>query len=213
VRVPIIFLTTVAVLCGAASAHAQLAHDSLRIYVTDINGLTGVYLGKGLVLTAAHVVGPVRTNVSVRIAGSDVSAKVIKAGSYDDVDLSLLSVEAASLPIRVQMRRIELCGSPPIVGQPVIVAGLESSAPSTIASPMLLPPNLRTKFSTIIVDVASTGNSGSGVFDAGKKCLLGIMSQKLQRSKKETEGSVEDIAKYFVPASTIRGFIPPWYRF
>jgi hypothetical protein len=178
VRVPVIFLTAVALSCGAASVQAQLADDSVRIYVTDINGSAGVYLGKGLVLTAAHVVGPFGTQVSIRIAGADIAAKVIKAGSPDDVDLSLLSVEPASLPIRVQMRRMELCEGPTIVGQPVIVAGLETSVASTIASPMILPPNLRTKFSTIIADVSSTGNSGSGVFDARKKCLLGIISPK-----------------------------------
>jgi hypothetical protein len=31
----------------------------------------------------------------------------------------------------------------------------------------------------VISDVATTGNSGSGVFDAGSKCLLGIVSRKL----------------------------------
>jgi hypothetical protein len=31
----------------------------------------------------------------------------------------------------------------------------------------------------VISDVATTGNSGSGVFDAGQKCLLGIMSRKI----------------------------------
>jgi hypothetical protein len=30
-----------------------------------------------------------------------------------------------------------------------------------------------------ITDAATTGNSGSGVFDAGNKCLLGIMSRKI----------------------------------
>jgi hypothetical protein len=31
----------------------------------------------------------------------------------------------------------------------------------------------------VIKDVATTGNSGSGVFDLGQKCLLGIMSRKI----------------------------------
>src|SRR3954470_23338553 len=111
------------------------------------------------------------------------------------------------------MRQVELCEKAPMVGQPVIVAGLDSSAPSKIASPLLLPPNLRANFSTIIPDVATTGNSGSGVFDAGRKCLFGIMSRKFSRSETEPEREGEDIAKYFVPASTIRGFIPAWFGF
>jgi hypothetical protein len=32
------------------------------------------------------------------------------------------------------------------------------------------------KISTLISDVATSRNSGSGVFDAGNKCLLGIVS-------------------------------------
>ena len=35
----------------------------------------------------------------------------------------------------------------------------------------------------MISDVATTGNSGSGVFDAGNKCLLGIMSRKILRGQ------------------------------
>ena len=206
-----IILTMVGVLFGVTSTQAQSAEDSLRTYVTDINGLTGVYLGKGLVLTAAHVVGRLGTHLQVSIAGTDVAAKVIKAGSFNDVDLSLLSVEEARLPMRVRMRRLELCERPPQVGQPVIVAGHDSSAPSTIASPLLLGPNFRAKFSTIIPDVATTGNSGSGVFDAGQKCLLGIMSRKF--SITDNRRRSKDIAKYFVPASAIREFMPVLFRF
>jgi hypothetical protein len=43
----------------------------------------------------------------------------------------------------------------------------------------MLPFSIPRKFSTLISDVATTGNSGSGVFDAGNKCLLGIMSRKI----------------------------------
>ena len=63
----------------------------------------------------------------------------------------------------------------------------------------------------MIRDVATTGNSGSGVFDAGQKCLLGIMSRKI--TVRLNTAHEKDIAKYFVPASTIRAFIPTEYRF
>ena len=79
-------------------------------------------------------------------------------------------------------------------------------------SPRLLPPVYRTRFSTVISDVATTGNSGSGVFDAGQKCLLGIMSRKVV-TRADAQSEPKDIAKYFVPASTIRAFIPTEYRF
>jgi hypothetical protein len=69
--------------------------------------------------------------------------------------------------------------------------------------------------STVISDVATTGNSGSGVFDAGSKCVLGITSRKIQILPSDTDapGEPTDLAKYFVPASTITAFIPSEYRF
>jgi hypothetical protein len=53
------------------------------------------------------------------------------------------------------------------------------------------------------------------VFDAWRKCLLGIMSRKLQvRANSDDAGSeLKDLAKYFVPASTIGAFIPTEFRF
>jgi hypothetical protein len=62
----------------------------------------------------------------------------------------------------------------------------------------------------VIGDVASTGNSGSGVFDVRQKCLLGIMSQKISQSRTRADtGEVEvhDIAKYFIPAATVAAFM------
>jgi Trypsin-like peptidase domain len=204
-------------------AHAQPTDDSLRIYAVDIlhdppqpwTGY-GIYLGRGLVITAAHVVGSAsHTNPIARIAGMDLPAKAIKEGSVERVDLTLLSIDEKKLPIYLQMRRMPLCEKPPWVGEAVIVAIPEGTARSRIMSPQWLPFNLRTKFSTLISDVASTGNSGSGVFDAGHKCLLGIMSQKIfvRPASADKESEQKDIAKYFVPASTIRAFIPTDYRF
>jgi hypothetical protein len=53
------------------------------------------------------------------------------------------------------------------------------------------------------------------VFDAGQKCLLGIISLKIYQTPSSgvPENEQKDIAKYFVPASIIRTFIPPEYRF
>jgi hypothetical protein len=66
----------------------------------------------------------------------------------------------------------------------------------------------------LISDVATTGNSGSGVFEVESKCLLGIMSFKVQaRPKTDPGAEPHDIAKYFVPAPTIAAFIPPNHRF
>jgi hypothetical protein len=148
----------------------------------------------------------------VRIAGIDVPAKAIREGSYEWMDLTLLSFDEQKLPIYLRMRRMPLCEKAPWVGEPVIVAIPEGTARSRVMSPWLLPPAYRMRFSTVISDVATTGNSGSGVFDAGQKCLLGIMSRKIS-TRTDGESEPKDIAKYFVPASTIAKFIPAEYRF
>jgi S1-C subfamily serine protease len=202
------------------TSQAQPTDDSLRLYAVNIvqdppQSWTGygVYLGKGLIITAAHVVGSAaHTKPSVRIAGMDLPAKAIKESSYEWMDLTLLSIDEQKLPIYLRMRRMPLCEKAPWVGEPVIVAIPEGTARSRIMSPQLLPPAYRTRFSTVISDVATTGNSGSGVFDAGQKCLLGIMSRKIF-TRADAESEPTDIAKYFVPASTITKFIPAEYRF
>jgi len=222
VRFAISLSAAVAVLAPLACAHAQSTDDSLRVYAVNIIQYPpqswtgyGIYLGKGLVITAAHVIGRAsQTKPSVRIAGLDLPANAIKEGSFERVDLTLLSVDEQKLPVSLRMRRMPLCENPPWAGEPVIVVIPEGTARSRIMSPKLLPPAYQTRFSTVISDVASTGNSGSGVFDAGLKCLLGIMSRKIQvRPHSDPTGELKDLAKYFVPASTIRAFIPTNHRF
>jgi Trypsin-like peptidase domain len=223
VRYSIALCLVAAVLAPLVCAHADPADDSLRIYAVDIwqdppqswGAGRGVYLGKGLVLTAQHVVGSVgHTKPSVRIAGMDLPAKAIREGNVERVDLTLLSIDEQKLPIYLQMRRMPLCENHPWPGELVIVAIPEETARSHIMSPALLPFDIRRRFSTVISDVATTGNSGSGVFDANNKCLLGIMSQKIYvPPDKSNTGSEQDIAKYFVPASAIRAFIPTEYPF
>ena len=217
-RLAIGLSAAVAVLVPVGCAAAQPTDNSLLVYAVHIvqhppQSWTGygIYLGNGLVITAAHVVGlAYRTKPSVRIAGLELPATAVKEGAYEDVDLTLLSVDGRKLPISLQMRRMPLCERAPWVGQPVIVVVPEGTARSHIMSPNLLPLAYRKRFSTVISDVASTGNSGSGVFDAASKCLLGIMSRKIQvHPFGDPRRELRDLAKYFVPASTIKAFISP----
>jgi hypothetical protein len=164
---------------------------------------SGVYLKAGLIITAALT--DADANMGVHIAGVALPASVVKQGSFEDVDLSLLSVDQEKLPARIRQFQMQLCEAPPWPGDPVIVVDFGKATRSHIISPQVLPYAQRSKFSTLIGDVATTGNSGSGVFDPNRKCLLGIMSRKF------TVGTAEgqrDVAKYFVPASEIRDFIP-----
>jgi hypothetical protein len=178
----------------------------------------GVYLGNGLILTAEHVPGRfTRTKPHVLFAGQDLPAALVKEGSFEDVDLTLLSIDSTKLPIRLQMRRMPLCTTPPSAGETVVVATPEGTARSHVLPQVMVPPDLRGRFDTLIGDVATTGNSGSGVFDAQKQCLLGIISRKLSVTLKGNRlgapARTVDIAKYFVPASDIKVFIPDGVSF
>jgi hypothetical protein len=169
---------------------------------------SGVYLKAGLIITAALT--DADANMGVHIAGVALPASVVKQGSFEDVDLSLLSVDQEKLPARIRQFQMQLCEAPPWPGDPVIVVDFGKATRSHIISPQVLPYAQRSKFSTLIGDVATTGNSGSGVFDPNRKCLLGIMSRKFMVG---TTGNQKDVAKYFVPATKIREFIPVELRF
>jgi Trypsin-like peptidase domain len=214
---------TVAVVCSAASqasANAASNDAALEPFAVHINRTPkqawpgyGIYLGNGLVLTAAHVPGDVaRTRPHVLIAGQDLPAALIKQGSLAQTDLTLLSVDAAKLPVRLQMRRLPLCERPPYPGESVAVVIPEGAARSRVLPPNAIPPRIRGRFDTLIGDVATTGNSGSGVFDVLNQCLLGIMSRKISISlgtgRPGAPVQTRDIAKYFVPVGEIKAFIP-----
>jgi hypothetical protein len=180
--------------------------DSLRLYAVHVSGsLHGVYLGRGLIITAAHVVGS-GPSASVHIAGLDMAGKVIKLSPFEQLDLALLSVDEEKLPVSLRLRLMPLCQKPVYPGQQVVSATPEGTARSEIVSPLELPPKFRQRFSTVIKMGETSGMSGSGVFDASQTCLLGIMSRKF--SANLPGGGVKDVATYFVPAPVIRWFIP-----
>jgi hypothetical protein len=174
-----------------------------NIMRNEQHSASGIYLKPGLVITAAHLTAhwPGNAELSVRIAGAALPATVLKQGEVEEVDLALFSVDQQKLPESAVKIQTPLCRPPPWPGDPVIVVDHAGATRSHIISPQILPFTLRTKFRSLIADVATTGNSGSGVFDPNRKCLLGIMSRKFVSDGK-------DIAKYFVPASEIRNFLP-----
>jgi hypothetical protein len=201
-------------------ACAQGADDTLLPYAVNIHQTpmqswgpgSGIYLGKGVFITAAHVAGRTwRTRPKIAIAGLEYPTRIVKEGSFEGTDLTLLSVEEGLLPARLRLRRNSICTDPPRPGQEVVTIVPGSAVRSHILAPDQLPIGSRSRFSTVIADVARTGNSGSGVFDVKRKCLLGIMSRKISQTyhrpgSRKTE--TRDIAKYFVPASEIAAFLP-----
>ena len=180
----------------------------------------GVYLGNGFILTAAHVVGSSWfTKPTVEVAGLSLPAQIVREGSFSGDDLTLLKVDETMLPMRLQLRHVMLCHEMPPPGSAVIVATPEGTARSKLFTPTAITPRVRAMFPTLIPDVASTGNSGSGVFEAdSSRCLLGIMSRKISTISYEDKGgtrtkTLHDIAKYFVPSSVIAHALPSWVSF
>jgi len=206
-----LYLGLIAALVVVGPARTQDARDPLRLYAVGIGIGHGVYLGKGIVISAAHVAA---AGSHVQIAGADLTTKVIKQDN--DVDLILLSIDE-HLPARLGLRRMPLCENPPRTSQQVIVAVPQGVVRSHVLSPSQLPSDIRIKFRTAIQYVGP-GNSGAGVFDANEKCLLGIITQKMSLVEvKQVNGREvrerRDIAKYFVPVTEIAKFIPPELRF
>jgi hypothetical protein len=207
------------------AAWGQAPDQSLELHaVTLVSGPkdgwagNGVYLGSGLILTAAHVAGAPGSAVKLQIGGRDLAGRVVRQGQFPELDLALISLDDGQLSVSLRLRRMTICKRPPSPGENVIVAIPGAIARSHVISPSLLPRKLAAKFQTAISDVATTGNSGSGVFDANEKCLLGIISAKiwvseLRRENGQTVKERFDIAKYFVPSPVITAFIPPQYRF
>ncbi len=189
--------------------------DSLLPYSVGVNGRSGIYLGKGLVLSVAHVVGGGIVNKpKVFIAGQTLTATVVKESPFEQLDLALLEIDESGLPVSLRLRRIPLCQGKTWPGEEVVSLSGQVPIRSQIVSPTSVPRDAR-KFSTVIRDVAGTGLSGSGVFEARRKCLLGIVSRAISqvRTQKNTGTKTTlNIGKYFVPAETIAEFMPAQLR-
>jgi Trypsin-like peptidase domain len=207
-------LIAVAISVGPARSQDAGADDSLRPFAVHVGPLYGVYLGNGFVITAAHVVGPAP---HVEIAGESLPTRVVKRGDFNDIDLALLSIDEHKLPASLRPLHMSLCQEPLETGRAVIVAIPEGIARSYVMSPSLLPRDLPATFQTAIRYIdryIELGSSGSGVFDAKEKCLLGIISRKITvQTKQNGISEPHDIARYFVPASEIAKFMPPEARF
>jgi hypothetical protein len=177
------------------------------------NAYRGIYLGDGLILTAAHVTGWM---TRVVIAGRTLPTKVVKRGSLeaDNVDLALLSVDPGELPVSLGLRRNPICQIPPVVGEPVTVVWPGGSGTTDILSPLRIPPQYRARFTTLTSELL--GWSGAGVFRPDHHCLLGIVSRRILKiplaSRYRNLRAPLDYAGYFVPSSQIRSFMPSQYR-
>ncbi len=211
-----------AVGASAAAVSAQTPGQSLEVYAVNVVKNApfekqyvgfGIYLEGGYVLTAAHVVGhwALITHPRVWVAHQDLPAVVVKEGSFEQTDLALLSIDQTNLPVSLRLRRDPLCKQPPIVGMKVIdVTPGKIITDLQIVSSRSIPLDLQRRFDTLIDRPQA---SGSGIFDAERKCLLGIVSAKvLKFGYKYPLGKPSwqpnGYAGYFVSATKIDAFLP-----
>jgi hypothetical protein len=206
--------------------HAQADDEALRIYAVNVVKTPpfkkpftgyGVYLGQGLVLTAAHVVGhwPFFTHPRVLVAGQDLPVTIIKQGSFETTDLALLSVDAERLPVSLRLRRNPICKLPAPVGTEVVDVEPQATTRAHIISPFLILTSLQQRYDSLI---DSPKDSGSAIFDPERKCLLGIVSAKVekyayQKSKGGVVWAPNGYAGYFVSAAKITNFLPQDIRY
>ena len=116
-RVLALGCAALAVVVAPASGLAQSDEVDLKSFAVHVNRTPrqpwpgyGIYLGNGLILTAAHVPGNVaETKPHVVIAGEDLPASLVRQGELEGVDLTLLSIDVTKLPVDMRMRRMPLC--------------------------------------------------------------------------------------------------------
>lgn len=177
----------------------------------------GIYLGNGFILTASHVVGrwPIFQDPKVLIAGQELAAGVVREGTPEGLDLALLSIDPSHLPMVLRMRHLRICPRPVSFGTQVVVVGPKQISHLQILSPLLIAPEYRARYGSLI---SKAEGSGSGVFPAARKCLLGIVSREVSRMGIRRQGGHTIIgpagfAGYFVPASKITTFIAATVKF
>ena len=138
---------------------------------------SGVYLGNGLVLTAAHVVkvDPANPISSVIMDGWKTDAKLVAIGQ-GVVDLALLKIEPGELSHqRHDMKPLDICTLGTAPNQPVVVAALGSISLSKTVGAPIRSATLNGDWSDILATGYGHGASGGGLFDAAKGCLAGII--------------------------------------
>jgi hypothetical protein len=213
-RKPIMVVATLATVLPA-SGYAAGPDEAFLPYFVTVNGGAGVYLGNGLILSVAHVVGGgIVDKPKITIANRNLIATVVKESPFEQLDLALLQIDEATLPVSLRLRRIPLCEGKLWPGEAIVSLSAHGPVRSQILASTSLPADTR-KFSTVFRDDGTTGNSGTAVFEAQRKCLIGIVSRGITQiySQKGSDKKItRNLAKYFVPAPVIAAFMPKQLR-
>lgn len=138
---------------------------------------SGVFLGGGLILTAAHVVtiNPQEPDVTVIMDGWKTAAKVA-AIAPDGLDIALLKIDPSEISApRKALAPVHLCSGAAAANQPVIVVSEGKVSLSATINEKIDSPALKGDWTDILATGYTHGASGGGVFDASKGCLIGII--------------------------------------
>lgn len=168
---------------------------------------SGVFLGGGLVLTAAHVVTVNAGDpaVSVILDGWKIDSKVASIG-INGLDLALLRVDPSTLSIQRQNQPAQaICPSDAAPNQPVAVASEGKVTLSKTVNAPIRSDNFNGDWTDVLDGGYHHGASGGGVFDAQRGCLLGVLTLEASRPA-GSYGPALDFTR-FVPASKIAPFL------
>lgn len=169
---------------------------------------SGVFLGHGLVLTAAHVVSvdPGNRQVTVLLDGRRVDAIVVRDGQAQNLDLALIRLNDADLsPARRDQPMVPICPANPEPSQPVSVVAMGQAVTAFTIPKGLTSDGREESWTNLLATGFKQGNSGGGVFSIRQNCLWGIVNLELGGVSKKTGKPIDLTA--FVPASRIAPFL------
>lgn len=182
---------------------------------------SGVVVGSGLIITAAHVVAvePENTKVTVVMDGQKLEGQVVLVGEatlpdkdhpHIPLDLALIRIAPQTLSVRRQHQAaVPLCSAPAKPNQPVTVTAEGNvTAAATISTP-ITSDGKSGDWTNLLSTAYHQGSSGGGVFNAKDGCLSGIIYLELG-GKSSTTGQPLALTA-FVPAAMIAPFLNQYY--
>ena len=160
---------------------------------------SGVHLGNGTILTAAHVVTPDPANkaVTVILDGWKVEATIKIIGKND---LALIQIPPQALSQqRLAQSQVRICADDAGPNQRVVVASEGKVTPAATISTAITSEGKSGEGTNLLSSGFHHGDSGGGVFDPVRGCLWGIIQM-------EMTGNNLDLTA-FAPAHKITTFL------
>ena len=210
-------MAVILLLSGMCHAWAQSTPADLGVRVEKAVGDgktfsqgSGVLIGGGLVLTAAHVVkvNPRDPTVIVLIEGRRVPGRVVFSDASPDV--AFIKVERSTMSALSRSRAASFCDHDPGPGAPVVVDAIGQTTRSVTVVAPDNPPHRPGDWTATLGTGYHQGSSGGGVFDAATGCLLGILIYEVSGHVRPSSPFI-DITR-FTPAPRISGALQAYRR-